>query len=257
MRRILCLLLTVLTSSCTVKENRSDCPCDLLVRPAEKLESEGSVVVSIVQDGKVVKQEMLDREDFEDGKCRLEVSRRPTTVTVFTGITSMNLKGGSKLDISSEHQCDELFSCSENANPAGESCDCSISLHKNFARLYLTVLNLKKGMDLSVSGTVAGYYLMDAAPCKGDFNILTENADAARGCCIRLPRQLDESLSMVISRDGECLRNIPLGTLIASTGYSFQDEDLMDIAMTLDLEKSYASVNIEGWDKVTIPIIEF
>ena len=257
MRRILCLTVLALLLSCSVKENRSHCPCDLLVRPGEKLESEGSVVVSIVQDGLVVGQEMLSREEFEAGKCVMTVDRVPATVTVFSGITTMSLQKGVQLGIRTEQQCDELFSCSISADLNAESYECPVSLHKNFARLYLTVLNLRNGMDLCVSGTVGGYNLLDAAPCEGDFIIPTENSDAARGCCIRLPRQLDDSLALEITMEGELVRSVPLGALIASTGYSYSDEDLMDIAMTVDLDKSYASLSVEGWEKVTIPFIEF
>ena len=34
-------------------------------------------------------------------------------------------------------------------------------------------------------------------------------------------------------------------------------EDLRDISMTVDLEKSYAALTIEGWGQETIPIIEY
>ena len=257
MRRILCLVVILLPCSCTVKENRSDCPCDLLVLPAEKLESEGSVVVSLVQDGAVVGQEMLGREDFEAGKCLMTVNRRPTTVTVFSGITSMSLQGGRKLSIRSAQQCDELFTSTSDAKPSGDSFECQVCLHKNFARLFLTVLNLRNGMDMRITGTVSGYDILDTEPCEGDFNIPAERGDAARGCCIRLPRQTDESLALEVSVRGVTVKTVPLGSIIAATGYSFKDEDLMDIVMTVDLEKSYASVTVGDWDSITIPLIVY
>ena len=247
----------LLPCSCTVKENRSDCPCDILILPAEKLESRGNVVVSLVQDGIVVGQEMLEGEEFEAGKCIMTVSRKPTTVTVFSGITSMSLQGGRKLHVRTEQQCDELFSCSSDTHLTGDSHECPIYLHKNFARLYLTVLNLRNNQELCLNGTVCGYDLLDAAPCEGDFNILPESGDAAHGCCIRLPRQTDESLVMNVMSSGTVVKTVPLAALISATGYSFEDEDLMDIVMTVDLEKSYAAVSVEGWDTITIPLIQY
>ena len=247
----------LLPCACTVKENRSGCPCDLLIRPTEKLKTEGSVVVSLVQDGTVVKQEMLSREDFESGNCMITVSRKPTMITVFTGITSMNLLKGRKLDIKTENQCDELFSSSTSTDLTGESMEYRVSLHKNFARLLLTVYNLKEGMTLGISGKVSGYDLLDAAPYEGTFNCLPEGDKGSMDYCIRLPRQLDDDLSLNVVAGGEKVRSIALGALIASSGYSFKDEDLKDISMTVDLEKSYASLIIEGWDQETIPLIEY
>lgn len=251
------LALCLLPCACTVKENRSICPCDLLILPEGPVETAGSVLVSIVQDGTLVGQEMLSREEFEAGGCRITVNRGPTKVTVFTGITSMNLLQGRKLDIRSEHQCDELFSCSDDAELDGDNYEYPVSLHKNFARLYLTVLNIREGMNICVNGSVSGYDLLNASPCEGCFSCPTENVDAAQGCCIRLPRQKDDSLVLDIEQEGETVRSVPLGALIESTGYSFEDEDLMDIAMTVDLEKSYASLSVLGWKSVTFPKIEF
>lgn len=257
MRRILCLIAILLPCACSVKENRSGCPCDLLIRPTEKLKTEGSVVVSIVQEGTVVKQEMLSREEFEAGSCVIKVNRNPTTVTVFSGITSMNLVQGRKLDIKAEHQCDEIFSCSTSADLDKEKMEYTVSLHKNFARLFLTVLNLREGMDLSISGKVSGYDLLDAAPCSGHFKCLPDGNEESKAWCIRLPRQLDDDLSLDVIIDGETVRTIALGALISATGYSFKDEDLMDITMTVDLDKSYALFGVEGWAPVTFPLIEY
>lgn len=214
-------------------------------------------MVSLVQDGTVVKQEMLGREDFESGNCMITVSRKPTMITVFTGITSMNLLEGRKLDIKSENQCDELFSSSSTADLTGESMEYLVSLHKNFARLFLTVYNLKEGMTLGISGKVSGYNLLDAAPYEGAFNCLPEGDKDTRDYCIRLPRQLDDDLFLNVMTGGETVRSIALGSLIASSGYSFKDEDLRDITLTVDLEKSYAALMIEGWDQEEIPLIEY
>lgn len=256
MRRIP-IIAFLLLCSCSVKENRSVCPCDLLVKPAQALLSDGWVVVSVVQDGVVVKQEMLSREEFESGECKITVSRKPSTVTVFTGITSMNLLRGRTLDISYSKECDELFSSSDNAELHGDSFEYPVSLHKNFARLYLTVLNPVPGSEMSINGTVAGYDLMDAAPCQGDFIWISGEKDAAQGCCIRLPRQLDNSLSLKMDFEGETIRILPLGALIAASGYSFADEDLKDITMTVDMEKSYAKVGVADWNEVEIPLIDY
>lgn len=255
MRQSIIILLALLPAalslgSCSVKENRSACPCELIVRPEEALKTDGNVLVSVVQDGEVVKQGMLSGEDFESGKCRMLVKRRPSVVTVFTGITSMSPLPGEKLDIRYDNECDEVYSCSQQKELDGDICDCPLSLHKNFARLNLTILNLPENSGLCVSGTVRGYDLMYAAPYEGVFNCYPVLAEGTNDCCIRLPRQVDDKLTLSIVNEGEVLRTVLMGRMIVATGYSFEDEDLLDIYMTLDMEKAQALLGLEDWEQV-------
>ena len=236
--------------SCSVKENRTACPCELIVRPEEALKTAGNVLVSVIQDGEVVKQGMLSGQEFESGKCRLLVKRKPSVVTVFTGITAMSPLPGERLDIRYYNECDEVYSNSQEKELSGDICDCPISLHKNFARLKLTILNLPEDSGLCVSGTVRGYDLMYAAPYEGMFNCYPALAEGTNDCCIRLPRQVDDKLTLTIENGGQTIRTVLMGRLIAATGYSFEDEDLMDISMTLDMEKAEASLGLEDWDQV-------
>ena len=74
MKRILCFITVLLLCSCTVKENRSFCPCELLVYSEEPLKTDGSVLVSVIQDGEVVKQGMMSRDDFESVRRRSRCS---------------------------------------------------------------------------------------------------------------------------------------------------------------------------------------
>ena len=252
--RCRCLIALLLLCACSVKENRSVCPCELTVRPQEPLPSDGSVLVSVVQDGLVVKQGMLSKEEFESGCCKLSVSRKPTYVTVFAGITSMNPLQGRRLDISNEHQCDEVYSCNSFAELDGDSYEHLVSLHKNFARLKLTVLNVPEDVKMRICGTVRGYDLLDAAPYEGLFACNPEDGENASTARLRLPRQLDEGLSLEIQGSADTLKNIPLGHLISLTGYSFNDEDLLDIAMAVDLDKSLAILNVADWEEKRYPL---
>ena len=68
MRKILCFIALLLPWACSVKEDRSGCPCELVVRCEEPLKTEGSVLVSVIQNNMVVKQGMMSREDFEEYK---------------------------------------------------------------------------------------------------------------------------------------------------------------------------------------------
>lgn len=243
--------------SCTVKENRSVCPCELLVRSEFPLKTDGSVLVSVIQDGTVVRQGMMSREDFERDACTLTVPRRPSTVTVFSGITAMSAMEGKSLGIRRSYQCDEVYSTSCFAPLEADSYDCLVTLHKSYARLFLTVLALPEGARMRVSGTVDGYDLVSLEPSRGDFDCSPEPSGAPSDFLVRLPRQKDEGLCLnVIYPDGK-MRSISLGAMISESGYSFDDPDLLDISLTVDLSKSYAFVHVFDWENEYYKQIDF
>ena len=251
------LLPLLLLCACSVKEDRGLCPCELRIAGSEPLKTEGGVLVSVIQDGTVVKQGMLGREDFDGGKCVLTVPRKPSVITVFTGITEMNASGGRQLDILSGYECDELYSCSAFAELGGDDADCVVTPHKNFARLDLAVIGLPDSALMRIEGKVHGYDLVSLDPCEGSFGCGPRDGGAGTHWFLRLPRQIDDSLALELLVGGAVVRSIPLGSIIASGGYRYDDEDLLDIAVTVDLTKSEAIVHLSDWEDGDNSTIEF
>ena len=65
MRKFFCFIAALLPLACSVKEDRSVCPCELVVRSEDVLKTEGSVLVSVVQEGSVVKHSAVPKEMFK------------------------------------------------------------------------------------------------------------------------------------------------------------------------------------------------
>ncbi|MBR4809587.1 MAG: hypothetical protein IK031_04835 [Bacteroidales bacterium] len=247
----------LLLCSCSVKENRGLCPCELHVGGSEPIKTEGGVLVSVIQDGTVVKQGMMGREDFDSGKCVLTVPRRPSVVTVFCGITDMNPTGGRRINILSGHECDELYSCSAFAEPSGDEADCTVTPHKNFARLDLAVIGLPDNALMRIEGRVHGYDLLSLDPCEGSFGCGPREGVNGVHWYMRLPRQLDDSLVLEILVGDAVVRTVPLGSIIAAGGYRYDDQDLLDIAVTVDLSKSEAMIHLSDWENGEYSTIDY
>jgi len=249
--------LLLLLSACSVKEDRGLCPCELRVAGSEPLRTEGGVLVSVIQDGTVVKQGMLGREEFDGGKCVLTVPRKPSVVTVFSGITDMNTAGGRQLDIISGYECDELYSCSTFASLTGDEAECVVTPHKNFARLDLAVTGLPDAALMRIVGKVHGYDLLSLDPCEGSFGCGPRDGGSRTHWYLRLPRQLDDSLELEVLFGDSAVRKVPLGAIIAAGGYRYDDEDLLDISVTVDLSKSEALVHLSDWEEGEYSTIEY
>ena len=257
MRKILCFIALLLPCACSVKEDRSECPCELVVRCGEPLKTEGSVLVSVIQDKMVVKQGMMSREDFDAGRCSMSVPRKPSTVTVFSGITDMNTIDGKWLDITYEHQCDALYSCSQFAPLSGESYECVVSPHKNFARLFLTIIGMPDGAEANVTGPVQGYDLLDQTPVHGLFSCSPFIDEIGDEYCMRLPRQVDDALALNIIQAQKPSIRIDIGRIIAQSGYRYDDPDLLDISLVVDPYKSSAMVIVANWEVGIFSFLEY
>ena len=244
--------------ACSVKEDRSVCPCELTVRSAEKLSSDGRVLVSVIQDGAVVKQGMMSRREFEEGACVLTVPRKPSTVTVFTGITDMDMVSGRTLDIREENECDKVFSSIGSVLPVADTCSCTVIPRKNYANLFLEVVGMPQDGSVRILGKVHGYDVVSLSPREGPFAFVPEGSlDGTYKCVIRLPRQTDDSLTLEVLSGDSLLETVPAGRLIKSSGYDFDEESLPDITLTVDLTRSSAAVRIADWDFEGSTILNF
>ena len=99
---------------------------------------------------------------------------------------------------------------------------------------------------------------MDLDPYEGLFICGPRTEQKGEMWQMRLPRQLDDSLGLdILDADGGQIRNIGLGRLIAESGYSYDDQDLLDISVTVDLTLSSALVQVSGWESATESSLDF
>lgn len=77
-----------------------------------------------------------------------------------------------------------------------------------------------------------------------DYSPLTDDPES---CSFRLPRQMDNSLQLVISAPGAPRRTFALGNYIARSGYDWNAYDLDDIIMNLDFAENGFTVTVGEW----------
>ena len=69
-----------------------------------------------------------------------------------------------------------------------------------------------------------------------------------RGYAFRVPRQKDETLKLLLSKDGNIVETIDLGHLIAKTGFDWKAESLGDIAILCDLPAHTFTITVKEWE---------
>lgn len=277
----------LLLSSCSVKEDRSGCPCWMTVdlsKVAESrwksperqssteyqmvtksLESRQHIAESVVlrlrgnsdEDEVDYAFKMTETVNTEVGALEYEVPRGSVGVSVIgmpdrVGHDGIAGYDGDEIRIPVGEQMDSLYGFFRMFYTRCESVLCDVELHKEFCTVSFTLGDdgYISPYDLEVWGNVAGVSPWDLMPLEGDFRFAPSQEDGVYR--VRVPRQVDNSLELVMLEDSEIVDRLPLGEYIARSGYDWAAEDLADVHVALDMEKQQVMITVSGWDGVVV-----
>lgn len=214
--------------SCSVKEDRSDCPCWITVI-ADK---------AISLSAWYGNQKILDnhRGGLEDH-------------TVPRGIVDLVANKGVFI-VPEGEQMGELFAQLQHLNTNAETAHTGIELQKQFATVYLDFKDEddgRTGYDIQINGNYVGADIRTLAPVEGCFRCVPEDSPE-RGYMFRVPRQKDDSLSAVLSYNGKEVETIPVGELIRKAGFDWTKQSLGDVSILADLPAHTFTITIMEWE---------
>ena len=278
-------------SSCSIKEDRDGCPCWMTVDLSDVAESRWespevqssidyhSVTKSLKSRQHVAESVVLrlrgnsdeDEINYEyqvteavradAGTLEYEVPRGSVGVSAVAlgneipgqaGYDVIAGYDGDEIRIPVGEQMDSLYGFFKMYHTRCESVLCDVELHKEFCTVSFTL-----GEDgytspyrIEVWGNVAGVSAWDLMPLDGDFRFAPSLENGVYQ--VRVPRQVDNSLELVMLEDSEIVDRLPLGEYIARSGYDWTAEDLDDVNVALDLEMQQVMITVSGWDGVVV-----
>ena len=270
-------------SSCSIKEDRDGCPCWMMVEmpgqaghDGEKIGQDGRFPVGAGDDGTVVlrlrgnsDEDAVDYEyqvteavRVDVGALEYEVPRGSVEVSAVAfgneipGRAGYDGKragyDGDEIRVPVGEQMDSLYGCFKMYHTRCESVLWDVELHKEFCTVSFTLGDegYSSPYDIEVWGNVAGVSAWDLMPVKGDFRYAPVQKNGVYQ--VRVPRQEDNSLEMVMLDDDDIVDSLPLGEYIARSGYDWTAEDLADVNVALDLEMQQVMITVSGWDGVVV-----
>ena len=262
----------LLLSSCSVKEDRSGCPCWMTVEMPEqvghdggRLDNDDCVVlrlrVNSDEDEVGYSYQVTEAVKPDVGALEYEVPRGSVGVSAvalgneipgqagYDGIIGYD---GDEIRIPVGEQMDSLYGFFRMFYTRCESVLCDVELHKEFCTVSFTLGDegYSSPYDIEVWGNVAGVSAWDLIPVKGDFRYAPVQKNGVYQ--VRVPRQEDNSLEMVMLDDDDIVDSLPLGEYIARSGYDWTAEDLADVNVALDLEMQQVMITVSGWDGVVV-----
>lgn len=230
--------------SCSIKENREHCPCLLTVDMSESLSSDN--VQLSVRAGDWSVSENLNPSDGQTiyeyeipkGICRL--------YAVEGAVTDEE----NKVTVPSGKQFGAVFAYSSQFLASGDRSINKVQLHKEYALITLD-LNEAKWQDekykFVIWGGVCGINLEEIAPCEGKFCYeLPYEGSAYR--TVRVPRQKDDSLLLILTDGSRTISEIKIGELIEDYGFDWTKEDLGDIMIKVPDLLLDIFVSVSEWN---------
>ena len=238
-------------SSCSVKEERIDCPCWLSVNLEKTRQrhpdiSQKDVSIAMWSD------DLIRREKVETGRYReypyyqRKVPRGMVMLSTYSGQEKMTVRGSALL-IDRGRQCDSIYAYSNSVDCSAEHAMDTPVLHKQFATVYIRMSCNEEDLfsfGVRFRGNVNGFDTIDMTPLSGEFEFRAFG-EGRQGNIFsaRIPRQRDDSLQMEILSGDDIDDTVDIGRIIADSGYSWDDDDLDDIM--LDIEHAGIVVNLQ------------
>ena len=247
--RLLALLGVVLpVAACSVKEDRTPCPCVLELEFAGPYLAEAGLADLLVfSDEVLVWEDTVDIARYKSGYS-LPVPRTSLHVRAWAGAGGYASDAG--LTIPLGQDCPRVYMHDSDIVAAGEQYHETVTLRKNHCVMkLLTEGEGKISSDLILKGNVAGYDSV-GGPLRGDFEYLLDDKGLDEGYEAVLPRQTDASLMLMVDDGSGSHKAFALGQYIVSSGYDWTAADLEDVTVTLDYALTEIRMTINGWEGV-------
>ena len=242
-----CLIpvLLLLLASCSVKEARDSCPCQVEIDLSAFAKVSRSVRVRVGPTRLGRSLTAADSLQFQ-----LQAARQGALpVAVWTGLKTMREQGDT-VRVAGGQMCDSLYLFSYKGDrPPGENLRLKAVPHKQFATVFLTVQTAEGETPpaaITIRSDADGLVLPDGAPVNGTL----EHPVGGNGRYLfRLPRQPTENQLVMKAEGQDGQQHIyPLGEWIQESGYDWTAADLDDLVIGMDLSEWTVQVEILSWE---------
>lgn len=235
------LFIPIMVASCTVKEQRTECPC-LLTLLLDNLPSH-PVQYCLLQDGQL----LSEGQALCDTSLTFPVPRRGVELRVRSG----GGKASDTLQIPYGSPCPPVYLYRRLLDTGADAVRVQVRLSKHFCLLGLELEGPPGNGEpfwTQVRGQVNGLG-PDGRPQRGDFSCRLDPGGA-----VCLPRQSPaDPLWLDITTADGTLRTFSLGAALQEAGYDWTSPDLQDADLLLQLSVTHLQL-LPGGISRTIPL---
>lgn len=244
------LLVTVL--SCSIKEDRTGCPCLLTVDLSETLDvsqtppsrwAHDLVVLVFPEGGGVLQKRISYQEALPEYEFR--VPKGEVDVSGLLGLDE-GILSGSTVRCPEGSQSDPLFLSFRRVPCYGEEARTMLRMFKQYTNVEIFGLDSFDYQMVASAGS-SGLDLLSGRALEGVFRFGIA-CDAEGVCRFRLPRQENDDLKILMfDRDGRLDNSIPLGKYLTGIGYDWDAPSLSDVSIHIDFVTASIGITIGDW----------
>ena len=256
LRTLLISAAIALTCSCSIKENRNDCPCRLTIDLSDASEENGNIIVSVRGNSELL---MCEEVKASDRIKHYDVPKSRIMISCLQGIEDCKSDGRNVL-IPYGKKADRIHTGIDSTDCRHESAYCFARFKKNWATLELECLTPGTSSypyDIIVSGNVNGFDMFTLTPSEGQFRCpakalehQSENPDVLK-FHTDLPRQFPEgkglALTLIKKTDHIPEKEYDLSGILTGKKFDWSATSLNDVSITLDYSGNIISVSIIDW----------
>lgn len=249
-RKLFVVLFMALTASCTVKEDRVECPCEFTLDVSECRITDDVLSFSL-WDGQTRKVNDHFNADDLGRKYNYQLDRKVFRASAYTG-DSNSLHEGSRLLVKYGMQADSLYAWAMDIDARGENANEIVLLHKQFATITFDLSEYDSAdtpLRVCITSSYGGLDILSLSPVKNDF-LYEFTTDGSCLYPVRLTRQGDNSLVMDIYSGNTPLAKINVGSIIAASGYDWCATDLSDITVTVTASDAEVWIEPAPWTEI-------
>ena len=242
-------------SSCSIKEDRSGCPCLLTVDLTKVLDT-GITPPSWWDRGLTLVLYSGDRE-FDRMDCRYEearpeyefkVPKGDVGVSGILGLSAGTLSGRA-VRYPEGVESDRLFVSGQTVACYGETARAVLEMNKQFSQVEIAGLEtFDERMEVTAGSS--GLDVLTCEALEGRFRFPLACGDDGL-CRFRMPRQqTDDLMILMYDGSGRLDNSIPLGKYLTAIGYDWTAPSLADVSIRIDYVAASIQIVVGDWTEV-------
>ena len=247
--------------SCSVLEDRKPCPCFLDVDYSRVLDGPCSASGLVRVEVLTPLLEVFGETPLAACPDTVEFVVTRSAATVVGAVSPSDSlpwnADGTRIAYAAGNQMDSLYLHASPVDCSGEEAYCLLMPTKQFSTVFITDNRggeALRAFNLVVRGSTCGLDVRDGSALPGDYLYTVQDYDAAGGISVRIPRQIDNDLVLLLYDRGTYNRRftIPVGRVLPLPDAS---QPLPDYEVRIDFEAMLSYVRIADWEEVGMTAI--
>lgn len=246
---VLSAIVTVMcVSSCSVKEDRSGCPCYVIMNVDEFIRAglvSGTVSFSA---GPAVVREAVVLSDYSGYGYGFPSPKRLLHASCICGME--DCIEDDRICVRANSQAEPVFAFSTSVTPEGEEYLIVAVPHKQYCRIDIKNRDSSLEYRYHLRGGYSCLGIHDLLPSGGELDFPVEPGPDGR-CSALLLRQADDAglmLDIFDAGTSEMISTLDLSELLKDAGYVWMQEDLEDVSLVVDTASLEFRVETTDWN---------